>query len=100
MPDKIKGQDFALFIVLKSSFKGLETLNLDSIKSEIINTLKLEIGALAKPAKIYFVDSLPKTRSGKIIRRVLSNLLQKHDIGDLSTLENINVIENIKSVIR
>ncbi len=95
VPDKIKGQDFALFVVLKT-----QSENTDIIKTEIINTLKIEIGALAKPGKIYFVDSLPKTRSGKIIRRVLSNLLQKQDIGDLSTLENISAIENIKSVIR
>ena len=95
IPDKIKGQNFVLFVVLKQN-NNLENIILEK---EIINTLKIEIGALAKPAKIYFVESLPKTRSGKIMRRVLSSLLQKSDVGDLTTLENISCIDNIRSVI-
>lgn len=95
IPDKIKGQNFILFVVLKQN----NNLENNILEKEIINTLKIEIGALAKPAKIYFVEGLPKTRSGKIMRRVLSSLLQKNDAGDLTTLENIGCIDNIRSVI-
>ncbi len=95
IPDRIKGQNFALFVVLKES-----DLDLDDLRAEITLTLKIEIGALVKPAKIYFVEALPKTRSGKIMRRVLSSLLQKTDVGDLTTLENISSIDNIKYTIK
>lgn len=102
IPDKLRGQNFVLFVVLKKMKKTFyeEDDDLNLLRKKIVKTLRSEIGALAKPAKIYFVDSLPKTRSGKIMRRVLSSLLQKGFIGDLSTLENINSIENIKMAIR
>ncbi|MBD3272920.1 acetate--CoA ligase [Candidatus Dependentiae bacterium] len=95
IPDKIRGQNFCLFVVLNNKSEDEELL-----KKEIIQTLKTEIGSLAKPAKIYFVESLPKTRSGKIMRRLLSALLRKETIGDVSTLQDANSVEKIKLVIR
>ncbi len=95
IPDKIRGQNFCLFIVLNNDNKDKEEL-----KNDIIVTLRTEIGALAKPAKIYFVDNLPKTRSGKIMRRLLSALLQKEAVGDVSTLEDPNSVDRIKLAIR
>lgn len=94
-PDKIRGQNFSLFVVLKQDLEDK-----DALTNEIIQTLKTEIGSLAKPAKIYFVEGLPKTRSGKIMRRLLSDILQKNMIGDVSTLEDSNTVEKIKLAIR
>ncbi|MFH1461429.1 MAG: acetate--CoA ligase [bacterium] len=94
-PDKIKGQKFSLFVVLRQDLEDK-----DALTNEIIQTLKTEIGSLAKPAKIYFVEGLPKTRSGKIMRRLLSDILQKNMIGDVSTLEDSNTVEKIKEIIK
>ena len=65
-PDEIKGDAIILFVTLK---KGQEAS--DVLKQEIIAQLRKTIGAIAAPDAIYFVDSMPKTRSGKIMRRVL-----------------------------
>lgn len=93
--DRLRGQKFYLFVVLKEDVLDTEELNL-----KITQTLKTEIGSLAKPAKIYFVKNLPKTRSGKIMRQLLSDILQKNPIGDVSTLQNSDAVDQIKLAIR
>ena len=66
---------------------------------EIIEIVQKEIGAIAKPDKIYVVDDLPKTRSGKIMRRVLKKIIAKDDLGDISTLVNPEIISKLKDII-
>jgi acetyl-CoA synthetase len=95
VPDKLRGQNFYLFVVLKEHISDTNELKL-----KITQTLKIEIGSLAKPAKIYFVESLPKTRSGKIMRKLLSDILQKNPIADVSTLQNPSAVDQIKLAIR
>lgn len=93
IPDKIKGQAPVAFVVLK---KGVPTPNLEK---QLIKQVEKAIGPIARPAKIYFVEDLPKTRSGKIIRRILKFLLNKEPLGDLSTLVNPESAEKIRKVI-
>lgn len=82
-PDKIKGECIKAFIILKQGYQGSEEL-----KKDIQNHVKHVLGAIAYPEEVEFVDKLPKTRSGKIMRRVLKAKELGLDVGDVSTLED------------
>ena len=83
-PCEVKGKEIFAFVTLK---EGVEKG--DGLKSSLKNHVVGEIGAIAKPGEIYFTDALPKTRSGKIMRRILKNIASKEVIsGDLSTIED------------
>ena len=69
------------------------------MKKEIINQIKKEIGPIALPKEVYLVEDLPKTRSGKIMRRILKRLFSGEELGDLSTLSNPEIVEKIKDKI-
>ena len=91
-PDEKKGESIIAFLVLKTSHQGSEQLRQDLIK-HIRNT----IGSIATPEEIHFVARLPKTRSGKIMRRLLKSISANSDIiGDVSTLEDEASVEEIK----
>jgi len=90
--DDIKGEVIVAFVSLEKEVKNSSELE-DELKKHVIN----EIGIIAKPEKIIFSDSLPKTRSGKIMRRILRTLAAGEKIsGDISTLEDSSVLEKLK----
>ena len=89
---EIKGEVPVVFIVLKSKKKITE--------EQVVKLVVDKISKIAKPAKVFFVKDLPKTRSGKIMRRILRRLFTGEDLGDLSTLANPQSIEQIKKVIK
>ena len=91
--DEIKGEVPVAFIVLKKE------RNLDEIKKETIEAVKKEIGPIALPKEVYVVEDLPKTRSGKIMRRILKRMFTGEELGDLSTLANPEIVEKIKKTI-
>jgi acetyl-CoA synthetase len=91
-PDEIKGQAIAAFVTLKMGSKPG-----DDVKAELRAWVAQEIGSLAKPDDIRFTDSLPKTRSGKIMRRLLRELAAGGDVkGDVTTLEDLGVIAALR----
>ena len=92
--DSIKGQALAAFVILKAKVNS-ETINEDDIKQHVSKI----IGAIAKPKNIYFVPDLPKTRSGKIMRRLLKNILSGNISSDKSTLANPDVLDNISKIV-
>ncbi len=93
-PHDIKGQGIYAYVI----YKGDPTKT-DTIKAEIIQHTIKEIGPFAKPDKIQFVSGLPRTRSGKIMRRILRKIAEgeTQNLGDLSTIVNPEVIEEIKN---
>ncbi|NWF52384.1 MAG: acetate--CoA ligase [Nitrospirae bacterium] len=91
VPDEVKGEAIALFVILKKGYKPTE-----EIKGEIINNIRKMIGPIATPREIYFVERLPKTRSGKIMRRILKAIIMDKPIGDITTLEDEASVEEIK----
>lgn len=98
-PDEVKGESVFAFIVLEQEDEGRATT--EEGKTELINELKehvtKQIGALARPDEIRIVESLPKTRSGKIVRRILKSIASGQEIeGDVSTVEDISVLEKLK----
>jgi acetyl-CoA synthetase len=87
-PDEMKGQAIAAFVTLESGNKPSEEL-----RQELRQWVAKEIGALARPDDLRFTDSLPKTRSGKIMRRLLREVATTGDVrGDTTTLVDFAVI--------
>jgi len=91
-PHEIKGQAIYAFVVHEQAFKDP-----DKVRSEINNLLSESIGPIAKADKIQFVPGLPKTRSGKIMRRILRKIAEgeTHQLGDITTLLDPTVVEQI-----
>ena len=91
-PDEIKGQAISAFVTLEQGVEPSEAL-----KEELKKWVAKEIGSLAKPDEIRFTDVLPKTRSGKIMRRLLRELASSGEVkGDTTTLEDFGVIAKLK----
>jgi acetyl-CoA synthetase len=91
-PDELKGQAICAFVTLESGYKPSKDL-----KEELRAWVAKEIGALARPDDIRFTDALPKTRSGKIMRRLLRELATAGEIkGDTTTLEDFQVLARLK----
>jgi acetyl-CoA synthetase len=91
-PDELKGQAISAFVSLEHGNQPN-----DDLKKELREWVAKEIGALAKPDDIRFTDSLPKTRSGKIMRRLLRELASTGEVkGDTTTLEDFNVIAKLR----
>ena len=92
-PDALKGQAIAAFVTLETGQKATEELRL-----QLRDHVAKEIGAFAKPDDIRFTDSLPKTRSGKIMRRLLRDIATgKESVGDTTTLEDLSVIAKLRA---
>ncbi len=91
--DPIKGKIPHVFVSLKPGTDAS-----DEVKQKIVNALAKEIGPIAKPGKVWIVPDMPKTRSGKIMRRVLSAIANKQDVGDVTTLANPQVVEEIQKM--
>lgn len=90
-PDELKGQAVAVFVTLESGYKPSEEL-----KKELQQHVSKEIGALARPDDIRFTDSLPKTRSGKIMRRLLRDIAAGREAsGDVTTLDDFSVLQKL-----
>ena len=92
-PDKIKGESIIAFLVLKKGF-----VESDQLRKEIIEHVRNNIGAIATPNEIYFVNKLPKTRSGKIMRRLLKSIVSGLTIGDTTTIEDGTSIKEIQKI--
>ncbi len=90
--DKIKGNVPVAFVVVNKKKKNIE--------QDIIGLVAKEIGPIAKPHIVYVVPDLPKTRSGKIMRRVLRALMLNETVGDVSTLVNPEVIGQIERIVK
>jgi len=88
---EIKGKEPDLYIALKPGFEASEAL-----EKKINDTVCTEIGKIAKCRKVWIVKDMPKTRSGKIMRRVLGAISNKGDVGDVTTLANPEIVEEIK----
>ena len=92
VPHEIKGTGIAAFCTLASGFEPSEAL-----KSELRDHVGCEIGAIAKPDLLKFTDALPKTRSGKIMRRLLRDVAAGTDSNqDVTTLEDFSVLAKLR----
>jgi len=92
MPHEIKGQGIYAFVTLKAHVRPS-----DDLKRELVTHVRQEIGPIATPDKLQFADGLPKTRSGKIMRRILTKIAAGdiENLGDTSTLADPSVVETL-----
>lgn len=92
VPDELKGESIYAFITLKAGVKGTAAL-----KKSLIQQVRDKIGAIATPKYIQFAEGLPKTRSGKIMRRLLRKISREEfdDLGDISTLADTDVVAKL-----
>jgi acetyl-CoA synthetase len=91
-PDEVKGEDVVAFVTLEGTYFSSEALK-NELKQHVVG----EIGAIARPGDIRFADALPKTRSGKIMRRLLRTLASGQEVsGDTSTLEDRSVLDALR----
>ncbi len=91
-PHELKGEAVAVFVTLKSGEPS------ESLREELKHHVRKEIGALAQPDDIRFTNALPKTRSGKIMRRLLRDIASgKQTVGDTTTLEDYSVLAKLRS---
>jgi acetyl-CoA synthetase len=90
-PDDLKGEAIAVFVIVTENDPD------DAMRKELKQHVRKEIGALAQPDDIHFTGALPKTRSGKIMRRLLRDIASgKETVGDTSTLEDYNVLAKLR----
>ena len=90
-PDELRGMVISAFVVLKSGHAPS-----DALKKELLATVRSELGPVAVIGELNFVDMLPKTRSGKIMRRVLKAVILGKDPGDISTIEDEGSVEEAR----
>jgi acetyl-CoA synthetase len=92
-PDELKGSAIVAFVTLEGGRTPSDTL-----KEELRQHVTKEIGALARPDEIRFADALPKTRSGKIMRRLLREIATSGSVaGDVTTLEDFSVLDKLRT---
>ena len=91
-PHDVKGEDLYAYVILKTGVEGT-----DGLKKELVAHVRKEIGPIASPGKIQFVPGLPKTRSGKIMRRILRKVAAGaiDELGDTTTLADPSVVDEI-----
>lgn len=91
-PHEVKGEDLYAYVILKTGVEGS-----DALKKELVAHVRKEIGPIASPGKIQFVPGLPKTRSGKIMRRILRKVAsgELDQLGDTTTLADPSVVDEI-----
>ncbi|MBM4240423.1 MAG: acetate--CoA ligase [Euryarchaeota archaeon] len=93
-PDAIKGEEISAFVILKQGFKAT-----DNLKAVLKKHVRTEIGPIAQPAYLSCVEDLPKTRSGKIMRRVIKAKVRGEPVGDISTLANPEAVDGLDKAI-
>jgi len=99
VPHEIKGEAIVAFVICRKETDDLSISDWEKkIEKEVVQTVSQTIGAIAKPEKVFLVSGLPKTRSGKIMRRILRKIAEGHpeQTGDISTLLNPEIVEEIK----
>jgi acetyl-CoA synthetase len=92
-PDELVGEAIVAFVTLKSGFEGD-----DAMASELREHVAVKIGKIARPHGIIFTADLPKTRSGKIMRRLLRDVAHRRELGDVTTLANAEIVEQIRDM--
>ena len=90
-PDEVRGEVISAFVVLKDDYRQSNNL-----KKELIQTVRRELGPIAVIGELNFVDMIPKTRSGKIMRRVFKSVVLDQDPGDITTIEDEGSVDEAR----
>ena len=99
MADQLKGQVAMAFAVLKNASRLGDADEMLQLEGEVMKLVDGSLGAVARPARVRFVAVLPKTRSGKLLRRAVQAVCEGRDPGDLTTMEDPGALQQIKDLI-
>jgi propionyl-CoA synthetase len=94
--DNLKGQVAMAFAVLKDASAVNDPAVALKLEGEIMKRVDGDLGAVARPARVRFVTALPKTRSGKLLRRAIQAVCEGRDAGDLTTMDDPAALQQIK----
>jgi propionyl-CoA synthetase len=97
--DQLKGQVAVAFAVLKDPSKAASDTDALKLEGEIMKLVDDQLGAVARPARVRFVSVLPKTRSGKLLRRAIQAVCEGRDPGDLTTMEDPAALQQVKDLV-
>ena len=97
--DALKGQVAIAFAIVRDPSSIVATADRLRLEGEVMATVDRSLGALGRPARVYFVGALPKTRSGKMLRRALQAVCEGRDPGDLTTIEDPAALEHIRAAL-
>jgi propionyl-CoA synthetase len=97
--DTLKGQVAMAFVVLKDPAQVAQPADRMRLEGELMATVDRQLGAVARPSRVHFVTVLPKTRSGKVLRRSIQALCEGRDPGDLTTIEDPSALEQVRSAV-
>jgi propionyl-CoA synthetase len=97
--DQLKGQVAMAFAVLKDASLGNDPAGRLKLEGEVMKTVDSQLGAVARPARIHFVTLLPKTRSGKMLRRAIQAVCEQRDPGDLTTMDDPTALQQIRDLV-
>ncbi len=96
--DQLKGQVAVGFAVVKDPARIATEALRQTLEAEVLKTVDTQLGAVARPARVHFVTVLPKTRSGKLLRRAIQAVCEGRDAGDLTTIEDPTALDQIKAL--
>ncbi len=94
--DALKGQVAKAFVVARDASRVVDEAGRQSLEAEIMQTVDQQLGAVARPARVHFVNVLPKTRSGKLLRRAIQAVCEGRETGDLSTIEDPTALQQLQ----
>jgi propionyl-CoA synthetase len=97
--DQLKGQVAMAFAVLRDPSAAADAPSRLKLEGEIMKVVDDQLGAVARPARVHFVNLLPKTRSGKLLRRAIQAVAEGRDPGDLTTIEDPTALQQIKDLV-
>jgi propionyl-CoA synthetase len=97
--DQLKGQVAVAFAVVKDPSSVADPQARMALEGDIMKTVDRQLGAVARPARVHFVTLLPKTRSGKVLRRSIQALCEGRDPGDLTTIEDPSALDQVRSAV-
>ncbi|SAL39374.1 acetyl-CoA synthetase [Caballeronia terrestris] len=97
--DALKGQAALAFVVLRDANRLNAPGARQGLEAELTHTVDTQLGAIARPARVHFVSMLPKTRSGKLLRRAIAALAEGREPGELPTIEDISALQQVKAAL-
>ncbi|MDP2707377.1 MAG: propionyl-CoA synthetase, partial [Burkholderiales bacterium] len=97
--DQLKGQVPMAFAVVKDASSVATATGRQALEQEVFDVVDRALGAIGRPARVHFVTLLPKTRSGKVLRRSIQALAEGRDPGDLTTLDDPAGLEQVRAAV-
>lgn len=98
--DQLKGQVAMAFAIVRDASRVAEAADRLALEGELMRTVEAQLGAVARPARVFFVGALPKTRSGKLLRRAMQAVAEGRDPGDLTTIEDPTALAQVQAAMQ